>query len=209
MLVVGLTGGVGCGKSTVAERMRALGVPVIDADDITRELSAPGSPVLAQIIDRFGPGVLRADGTLDRQALRRRIFSDAEGRRHLEALLHPEVAKAIRHRVELLAHEGAPYCLVVVPLLIESGMEDLVDRILVVECTEPQQLERVSRRDGCRPEEVQAIIASQATPQQRCGKADEIIENRGSILELIAQVDAMHRRYLRLARERYNMDGCS
>lgn len=193
----------------MAQRFKALGVPIIDADQIARELTGPHSPVLAQIVDHFGPEVLRADSHLDRQALRRRIFSDTNARIALEALLHPEVARTIRRRVMALPDDAAPYCLVVVPLLVESGMEGLVDRILVVDCAPSQQLERVSRRDSCRPQDVQAILANQAAPQERLGKADEIIENRGSISDLIGQADALHDHYLRLARKSCNTDRSS
>lgn len=196
MLSVGLTGGIGCGKSTVARTFAALGVPVIDADLIARELVRPGSPALAAIVRAFGPGVLTVSGELDRRALRERVFRDPEARARLEALLHPLVREAIAARRREIR---APYCLIVVPLLIEAGMTDLVDRVLVVDCDPEQQLKRVCARDGVEPAQVRAIMQAQADRGTRLAAADDVIENRGSEAELERSVRALHRRYLDLA----------
>lgn len=196
MLSVGLTGGIGCGKSTVAQAFAALGVPVIDADLIARELVRPGTPALAAIVRSFGANILTASGELDRRALRERVFRDPQARARLEALLHPRVRKAIEARRREI---DAPYCLIVVPLLIEAGMTDLVDRVLVVDCDQDQQLARVSARDGVDPTQVQAIMRTQVDRRTRLAAADDVIDNRGALAELEERVRALHRRYLDLA----------
>lgn len=198
MLRVGLTGGIGCGKSAVAERFAALGVPVLDADLLSRELVEPGRPALAAIVARFGPEIL-ADGKLDRAALRRRVFADATSRRWLEALLHPLVYEEMAARAAALE---APYVLLVIPLLLESGRRDFVDWLLVVDCPEPLQRERVRARDGLDEEQIDRILAAQVSRQQRLDAADAVICNDGDWHSLSAAVEVEHRRLLRLAAAR-------
>jgi dephospho-CoA kinase len=194
MWVVGLTGGIGSGKSTVADNFAAQGVPVIDTDAIARDLTAPGGAALDAVRAAFGEAVVQADGTLDRAALRRRVFSDNTSRHRLEAILHP----LIRQRVEqALATLTAPYALIVVPLLVETGgYRDVLDRVLVVDCPEDLQIERVMARSGLTRDEVTAILAAQASRAERLAAADDVIVNSASPEVLRTQVAALHRRYL-------------
>jgi dephospho-CoA kinase len=192
---IGLTGGVACGKSTVAELFAAHGIPVLDADVIAREVIAPGTLLLKQLFDRFGPQVRAADGTLDRPALRRLVFSDAGRRHELEALLHP----AVRARTEQLARQAVgPYQLHVVPLLVETGSAERFDRVLVVDCPEALQWQRLLARPGLSEPEARAMIAAQASRSARLSLADDIIVNDGTRAALGPKVDALHTRYLAL-----------
>lgn len=197
MFVVGLTGGIGSGKSTVADGFAALGVPVIDTDAIARELTLPGGAALDAIRAAFGDSVTQADGTLDRAALRRRIFSDAAARRQLEAILHPRIRQGVE---QTLAKLDAPYALIVIPLLVEvGGYRDVLNRVLVVDCPEHQQLARVMARSGLARDEVVAILAAQASRAERLAAADDVIVNTSAPEALPPQVAALHRRYLALA----------
>ena len=196
MLTIGLTGGVGCGKSTVAALFEKRGAPVVDADVIARELTAPGTPSLERIVETFGAHLLMPDGQLDRSALRRLVFDEPPARRQLEAILHPRVRDEISR---LLGQLCAPYGLAVIPLLVESCMHDTVDRVLVVDCEESRQVERVSARDGCSPSAVRAIMATQASRAARRAVADDIIVNDGFADPLEAAVERLHKRYLELA----------
>jgi dephospho-CoA kinase len=194
-LCVGLTGGIASGKSAVSRLFEALGVPVLDADITAREVIAPGTPLLATLFERFGPGIRADDGTLDRSALRRLVFSD-EGRRHeLESLMHP----AIRARTEQLAAQvkGA-YQVHVVPLLVETHAQGRYDRILVVDCPESLQLIRLRARDGMSETEARAMLRSQASRAERLASADEVILNDGTLEALGPQVATLHERYLAL-----------
>jgi dephospho-CoA kinase len=193
MLKVGLTGGIGTGKSLVADRFAARGVPVIDADLLARDAVAPGSPGLAEIRARFGDALIDASGALDRAALRARIFADPAEREALEAIIHPRVREAIG---EALRACDAAYALVVVPLLFESGMQDLVDRVLVVDAPPESQVARVAARDGVPEEQVRAAIAAQLDPAQRRARADDLIENTAgpqAVAHRIAELDARYR----------------
>lgn len=197
MFTVGVTGGIGSGKSTVAECFASLGVPVIDTDVIARNLTAPGGAALAQIRAAFGASVLQADGSLDRAALRRRVFADEPARRQLEAILHPRIREAVE---QALATLDAPYALVVIPLLVEAGgYRDLLNRVLVVDCPEAMQLARVMARSGLSREEVAAILAAQAGRAERLAVADDVIVNTASPEALCAEVAALHQRYLALS----------
>lgn len=199
MLIVGLTGGIGSGKSTVAELFAARGVPCIDADRLAREVVAPGEPLLATLFAEFGSELRAADGGLDRRALRERVFADPALRRRLEALLHPAVYRALAARVAALQ---APYCVVAIPLLVETGAERRVHRVLVVDADPDDQVARVTARDAVAAGQVAAILASQASREQRLQAADDVIDNRGDPGGLEAQVEALHRRYLALAASR-------
>jgi dephospho-CoA kinase len=197
MFKVGLTGGIGSGKSTVADCFASHGVPVIDTDVIARELTAPGGAALEQIRAAFGDTVLRADGTLDRAALRRRVFADSAPRRQLEAILHPRIRQAVEQRLATLS---APYALIVIPLLVETGgYQDLLDRVLVVDCPEDVQIARVMARSGLTHDAVRAILAAQAGRAERLAAADDVIVNTGSPEALHAEVAALHHRYQALA----------
>lgn len=194
MFTVGLTGGIGSGKSTVADLFAALGVPVIDTDVIARELTVPGSPALDAIRAAFGETVMGADGALDRAALRRRIFADAGERRRLEAILHPRIEATVR---QALASLTAPYALVVIPLLVETGgYRDVIDRVLVVDCPEDMQIARVIARSGLARAEAEAIVVAQASRSARLAAADDVIVNAAAPEALRSQVAALHLRYL-------------
>ncbi|HUH00231.1 MAG TPA: dephospho-CoA kinase [Gammaproteobacteria bacterium] len=190
---VGLTGGIASGKSTVARLFAARGVPVIDLDLVAREVVEPGEPALAAIADAFGPEMLDAEGRLDRAALRARVFSDDAARKRLEALLHPLILAAGVREAE--AREG-PYQVIVAPLLVEFGLTGWVDRVLVVDCPEETQLERLLARDGGNAAIAQAILATQATRQQRLAEADDVIVNDGPperLADAVATLDAVYR----------------
>ena len=195
-LRIGLTGGIASGKSTVARLFTDLRVPVIDADVAARTVVAPGTRGLARVIERFGPGILAKNGELDRRALRDLIFSDAGSRRDLEIILHP----LIRADMERSADRAVgPYIVMAIPLLIEGGPSDRVDRILVVDVDEAVQLRRVMERDGCTAEQARAILASQAGRSARLAAADDVLQNTGTVTDLRQAVDRLHEHYLRLA----------
>lgn len=196
MFNVGLTGGIGSGKTAVADRFKRFNVPLIDADVITRELVAPGAPALDCIVQRFGETVLKHNGELDRRQLREIIFQDPEARKDLEAILHPEVHHEIAKR---LARISAPYGLAVVPLLVETGMSDLFDRIIVVDCDEAEQIKRVMQRDACSKQHAQAVLQTQANRAARLAIATDIIHNGADFAQLDQEVKRLHYRLIELA----------
>jgi dephospho-CoA kinase len=193
---VGLTGGIASGKTTVAKLFAALGVPVIDTDEIARAVVARGTPLLASIGERFGAAVIAPDGGLDRRALRDRVFADAQLRRELEALTHPAIRAEMEARS---ASAGGRYQLIVIPLLIETGAASQVNRVLVVDCAEDTQLRRLRARDGCSGEQAAAMLAAQAPRSARLAAADDVITNEGDLAALRDQVEQLHARYLELA----------
>ncbi len=196
-LRIGLTGGIASGKSTVERRFAELGVPVINADDSARAVVAPGQPGLGAVAARFGDGVLRPDGGLDRPALRRLIFNSPEKRRELEGILHPLI-RAHMERQALTA--VGPYLVLSIPLLIESGEpRQRVDRILVVDAQESHQIERLMSRDSVSAAEARATLAAQAGRAERLQAADDVLVNSGSVTELRQAVDRLHQRYLEMA----------
>jgi dephospho-CoA kinase len=193
---VALTGGIASGKSEVARRFAALGVAIVDADVVAHELVQPGAPALDEIASTFGPQMLDATGSLERAEMRALIFGDAEARRRLEAILHPRV------RAEMLARTDAahgPYVMLVIPLLVETGDYEWVDRVLVVDLPRARQLARAIARDGMAPSLAEAMIDAQATREQRLARANDVIDNSGAANALDAQVAALHRLYLDLA----------
>jgi dephospho-CoA kinase len=189
---------MGSGKSTASDLFEELGVPVVDTDQIARDLVAPGSPALSEIEKSFGSSVIR-DGQLDRVQLRERVFADPAARERLEGILHPAIRDELRRRVATL---NSPYCVVAVPLLVEKGWEDEVDRVLVIDAAPEQQVLRTQARDGLTRETVESIIKTQASPQERLAKADDVIENNGDIASLREKVRMVHQRYLALAAAR-------
>lgn len=198
MLRIGITGGIGSGKSTVSRLFGDLGIPVIDADEVARAVVEPGTPALADIVNTFGTSVLTPEGRLDRTQLRDVVFADPERRQTLETLLHPRI------RTEMLRQaqgQSAPYVVFVIPLLVEKGWQDMVDRILVVDASEEEQIARTVRRDGIDPEQARRILASQARRDERLAMADDVIENRGSPEALQSRVQELDTRYRLLAGE--------
>ena len=195
-MIVALTGGLATGKSSIARQFEELGVPVIDADVVTRRLVEPGGPALAEIVDAFGADVLDAQGCLDRTRMRERVFRDEGDRRKLESILHPRVRDAMR---AFAASSDAPYVLFVIPLLVETKQADAMDRVIVVDAPRELQTARAVARDGSRPETIAAIIDSQATRTNRLAVADTVIENAGDLATLRKRVDQVHRECLVLA----------
>lgn len=201
-LTIGVTGGIASGKSTVARAFAALGIPWVDADDIAREVVAPGEPALAAIAERYGARVLDAQGHLNRRALREIVFADPEERRWLESQTHPRIRERLEARLAAMAAGPAPYHLLVSPLLLESGQAALVDRILVIDVPEAEQIQRTASRDGVDETQARAIIAAQLDRQARLARADDIIDNSGDEAALTRQVEALDRRFRRLAEAR-------
>ncbi len=197
-LRIGLTGGIGSGKSTVAGFFAGLGVPVIDADAIAAEVVTPGQEGLERIIGLFGREMINREGTLDRARLRARVFADPAARRALEQALHPLIRHRMRDRVGRLQ---TPYCILEIPLLLEAGWQEEVDRILVVDAPPALQLERAARRGSAGREELERIVATQVARDRRLAAADDIIRNEGSLEALKRQVERLHRSYLQNARE--------
>ena len=198
-LVVGLTGGIGSGKSTVADAFAALGVTVVDTDAIAHELSSAQGGAIPEIVAAFGAGVLRPDGALDRTAMRRLVFSDRGAKGRLEAILHPMIRQESERRCRNAVN--SPYVVLVVPLLVENeSYGQLVDRVLVVDCAESAQIERVIVRSGLAEEEVRAIMAVQATRAERLAAADDVLVNDQGRETLRVRVADLHRRYLALVR---------
>ncbi|WP_095109486.1 dephospho-CoA kinase [Pseudomonas sp. Irchel 3E20] len=193
--VLGLTGGIGSGKSAAAQRFIELGVHVVDADHASRWVVEPGRPALAQIAEHFGPGVLQADGQLDRGALRALIFQEPQERRWLEALLHPLIAREI---ADNLASATSPYAILVSPLLIEAGQRAITQRVLVVDAPQPLQIARTLLRDQTSEEQVQAILKAQASREERLRHADDVLVNDRDLAWLHSEVERLHHFYLTL-----------
>jgi dephospho-CoA kinase len=193
---VGLTGGIASGKSTAAKFFGALGVPILDSDQVARDVVEPGQPPLERLVERFGPKILTADGHLDRPALREIVFSDPKARADLEALTHPAIGAAMEARS---AAAGGPYQILVIPLLVEKNLAALVDRVLVVDCDEELQIRRLRDRDGSTPEQVDAILKAQAPRTARLKAADDVIHNDSGLSAVRDQVATLHARYLELA----------
>jgi dephospho-CoA kinase len=196
MLVIGLTGGIGSGKSTVAELFQRHGIDVIDADLISREVVEPPEPALQAIATHFGQQILDEEGRLRRSALRKLVFSDQAQRQWLEQLLHPLINERIRQRI---IDSRSPYCILMSPLLLETHQRALTARILVVDVSRETQLQRTMRRDESPRATIEAIIAAQVPREVRISAADDIIDNNGEASELIEQVNALHARYLSMA----------
>jgi dephospho-CoA kinase len=193
---IGLTGGIASGKSTAAKFFGALGVPILDSDQIAREVVEPGQPPLERLVARFGASILTPDGHLDRPALRDIVFSDPKARADLEALTHPAIGAALEARS---ATAGGPYQILVIPLLVEKHLGSQVNRVLVVDCDEALQIRRLRARDGSTPEQAQAILDAQVSRSTRLKAADDVIANDADMSAVSAQVTALHARYLELA----------
>jgi len=196
MLIIGLTGGIGSGKSTVADMFGELGVPIIDMDLIAKQIVEPGQPALNQITHTFGTNLVDADGQLNRPLLSEIIFDSTEKRHQLEAILHPLIRQETEHQ---LAKLEAPYCIVVIPLLLESDQRSLVDRILVVDAPESMQISRTMQRDGISRTQVEKILATQVDRQSRLSATDDIINNSGELAALRLQVNNLDQAYRALA----------
>jgi dephospho-CoA kinase len=198
-LVVGLTGGIGSGKSAAADEFARLGAAVVDTDRIAHELTESGGAAIAALERIFGKDMIGPSGAMDRRKMRERVFADAAAKKALEALLHPMIRDESRRRIQAAQ---APYVVHVVPLLVESAdYRGRVDRVLVVDCPEALQIERVRARSALPEADVRAIMASQATRAERLAAADDVIDNSGTLDALRKQVAALHRKYLQYSRK--------
>ena len=199
-LCVGLTGGIGSGKSAAAEHFASLGAVVVDTDAISRELTAADGAAIGALRKHFGAASIAADGSLDRAWMRQRAFGNPAVRKELESILHPLIQKRAREAVA--AARNSPYVVLVVPLLLETGAYlDIVRRVLVVDCDEEEQVRRASARSGIAPDEVRRIMAAQIPRAERRARADDVIDNNGSLDALHVAVARLHEKYLRLARD--------
>ncbi|MDP6376803.1 MAG: dephospho-CoA kinase [Pseudomonadales bacterium] len=195
--IVGLTGGIGSGKSVVSNRFEALGITVADTDIASRAIVEPGMPALAEVRAHFGEGILGADGTLDRAALRARVFAQPEERKWLESTLNPRIGQWTLERIR---NSPGAYAILVNPVLVETGQYRLCQRVLVVDVSEQLQIERASERDGNTPEQIRAIMRAQGNREARLAAADDVIINDTGLDHLDAEVQRLHRLYLELAR---------
>lgn len=195
-LRIGLTGGIASGKSTVAELFSKRGIPIIDTDVIAREVVAAGSSGIEEIRTRFGDDMIAESGDLDRVAMRKLIFLDDKSRSDLEAILHPRIGAEVRRQAETL---GGPYQIIAVPLLVTSQLLQFIDRVLVVDCEESTQIERLLKRDAGTIEDARRILAAQSSREERLAIADEIVSNDSDLRHVQDQVTALHEAYLRLA----------
>lgn len=195
-LVIGLTGGIGSGKTMATDHFARLGITVVDADLASRVVVEPGRPALEEIARHFGPDVLQPDGSLNRPALRAIVFADPEARKVLERITHPRIAEEIARQ---LAASTSPYTILVSPLLFESGQDRFATRTVLVDTTEALQQQRAARRDGVSEEQIKAIMAVQMSRDDRLARADDVLLNDGDLNHLHAAVEALHQRYLALA----------
>ena len=193
MLRIGLTGGIGSGKTTVADHFSRLGITVIDADEIVRHVSSPGHHPFDAIIHHFGNEILNTDGTINRQNLGQRVFNNAAERQVLEAILHPAVRSVMQKAVQQAP--PSPYCILVIPLLVETGYVDLVDRVIVVTADRKNRIDWVKKRDGLTDDQIESIMAAQASDNERRKIADDVIENNGTLDSLFRQVEKLDLKY--------------
>lgn len=196
MLKIGLTGGIGCGKSTVCNLFTELGVSIIDTDILARQSVLPGSVALGKLVQNFGEDILTHEGKLDRRKLRKIAFEDSEQLERIECIIHPEIRALLHQRLQ---EPLTPYIIIAIPLLFEKEWQTEVDRILVVDCTEPQQIERASTRDGAEREMIRSIMRKQVSRSNRLDAADDIIHNDSDLAALRPQVERLHNYYTSLS----------
>lgn len=196
MLKIGLTGGIGCGKSTVCNLFNHHGVPIVDTDELAREVVKPGSSVIVEMTSLFGKEILQPDRSLNREKLRQIVFTDSEKLQQLEAITHPAIRQLLHDKVASIRQ---PYAIVAIPLLLEKHWQDEVDRVLVIDCDETTQLERTMARDGSEEHIIRSIISSQVPREKRLEAADDIIHNDADIYSLRLQVEKLHRYYTKIA----------
>jgi len=201
-MVVGVTGGIATGKSIVTDRFRKLGAAVVSADELAREVVAPGGETLRLLVQRFGPTILREDGALDRAALGKRVFSDPQLRLELNRITHPAIARLAEERLEALKRQGIPLILYEAPLLFEAGAEGRVDVVIVVTASEAVQRQRLMARDGFDEAEAQARISAQLPQAEKVRRADFVVDNSGTLDQVSEQVNSLYARLLEMARTR-------
>jgi len=195
MIKVALTGGIGCGKSTVCDIFSQYKIPIIDTDIISRKLVEPGQTALFEITETFGADILSPDGTLNRKSLAQKIFNNDKNKQQLESILHPKIRKAVQTQLDLL---NVCYVIIAIPLLVETKQQNNYDRVLVIDCEIQQQIERTLSRDQRDLNEIQSILKSQVSREQRISVADDVIDNSGTLNALQKQVEQLHRNYLQL-----------
>ena len=201
MLRVGLTGGIGSGKSTAVDAFRVLGIPIIDADQIAKEAVEPGSKALDELADHFGKQILSENGALDRQQLKGIIFNDETALQKVEDILHPRIKKEIQDQVtQTAANSKAPYLIVDIPLLVEKNYQEMFERIIVVDCLPEQQIERVSQRDNLSSSQIKNILKAQATREERIEHATDILDNSQTPEYLQEQIKSLHKNFLGLSK---------
>lgn len=203
-LLIGLTGGIASGKSAVAELFAQLGAPVLDTDQIARDVVEPGTPTLARLVAEFGSDILDGGGRMDRARMRTLVFADPEQRKRLEAITHPAIREELAARAQ---RAQGPYQIHVIPLLVESGRADLYDRVLLVDTSEEEQLKRLTARDNSSPELARQILAAQASREDRLDAADDVIVNTGTLQDLQRFVQTLHRNYTLLSERINEMEG--
>jgi len=194
-LVIGLTGGIGSGKTAVSDLFAEKGITIVDADVVARQVVEKGSESLIKITEKFGPDSISQDGTLNRPYIRQLVFADKANKQWIDALLHPLIRNIMKRQTQ---QAESPYCILAVPLLVENGMNKMVDRVLVVDVDTSIQLQRASNRDGQTQQQVQRIIDSQASRKQRLAVADDVIDNSRTPTDLVSQVENLHQKYLNL-----------
>ena len=194
--ILGLTGGIGSGKSAASQWFETQGITVVDADVVAREVVEIGQPVLKKIHDSFGDWVLSPNGSLNRRALRENIFQNPSARHQLEQITHPAIRQSI---VQQLQNATSPYVILVSPLLFETDQHQLTDRTLLIDASEAIQIERASQRDGQTPERIQNIMANQLSRHDRLKQADDIVDNNGSLDDLYLKLEQLHQKYLAMA----------
>jgi len=195
MLKVALTGGIGCGKSTVCELFSKKNIPIIDTDIIARELVEPGQPALLEIMNYFGSDILFDDSSLNRKALAKKIFNNHKNKLHLESILHPKIKKRVQEKISQL---NSSYVIIAIPLLVETNQQTHYDRVLVIDCDEQQQIDRTLSRDKRDLKEIKSIIHSQASRAQRIAIADDIIKNTDDLISLKTKIENLHIKYMKI-----------
>jgi len=196
MLIIGLTGGIGSGKSVASDKFKSLGITVVDADVASRTVVEPGKPALKEIKDHFGSGIITAEGKLDRNKLREIIATDAEERKWLESVLHPKIGEQITKEI---SESASIYTLYVAPLLLETNSQEMCSRVVVVDVPKEVQIQRTAERDKVSPNQVEQMVAAQMDREKRLEKADDVLLNSGTIEDLEKQVEELHKKYIQMA----------
>ena len=196
MLIIGLTGGIGSGKSVASDKFKSLGITIVDADVASRTVVEPGKPALKEIEDHFGSGIITAEGKLDRNNLREIIATDPEERKWLESVLHPKIGEQITKEI---SESTSVYTLFVAPLLLETNSQEMCSRVVVVDVPKDVQIRRTAKRDKVSPNQVEKMVAAQMEREKRLEKADDVLLNSGTIEDLEKQVEALHKKYIQMA----------
>ena len=195
MLIIGLTGGIGSGKSVASDKFKSLGITIVDADVASRTVVEPGKPALKEIEDHFGSGIITAEGKLDRNNLREIIATDPEERKWLESVLHPKIGEQITKEI---SESSSVYTLFVAPLLLEANSQEMCSRVVVVDVPKDVQIRRTAKRDKVSPNQVEQMVAAQMEREKRLEKADDVLLNNGTIEDLEKQVEELHKKYIQM-----------